>query len=68
MSRYRLRMPKPRIALAQDDDDDDIDTEEHRRFLAAMAEYPKCVCGQSLWAPQSIARGFCEGCRKGSIQ
>jgi hypothetical protein len=40
-----------------------LESEQHRRYLAAMAAYPKCSCGQGLWAPQSIARGFCEGCR-----
>ena len=23
-----------------------------------------CLCGQPLWAPQSIERGFCERCRR----
>lgn len=33
------------------------------RYRQAMAAYPKCACGQSLWAPQSQERGYCEACR-----
>lgn len=24
-----------------------------------------CSCGQQLWAPESIRRGYCEACRLG---
>jgi hypothetical protein len=49
---------------ALDDEPDVTDTKERRRYLAVMAEYPKCACGQSLWAAASIERGVCEGCHK----
>ena len=60
-SKRNQRRPVPVVAFA--DDDDPHDTEEHRRYLALMAQYPNCACGQSPWAPVSIARGFCEACR-----
>ena len=36
---------------------------ERDAYRRAMAAYPVCSCGQSLWAPVSIERGFCERCR-----
>lgn len=32
-------------------------------YRAAMDRYPKCACGQGLWAPISQQRGYCEACR-----
>ena len=38
-------------------------TPDTERYRQAMAAYPVCDCGQSLWAPASIERGYCEACR-----
>ncbi len=52
-----------KITYAEDEPEDVASRERTRCYLAAMAEYPKCACGQPLWAPQSIACGRCERCR-----
>ncbi len=49
---------------AEDEPDDTADSAESLAYKAAMNAYPKCACGQRLWAPQSQASGVCEGCRR----
>ena len=34
----------------------------HPALVAAPAD-GFCACGQRLWAPQSIAAGYCDHCR-----
>jgi hypothetical protein len=58
----RRRPWTPTRLVPGDDEPVTADTERQRRYDAAMAGYPKCACGQSLWAPASQARGFCEAC------
>lgn len=31
--------------------------------LTTQPEPGRCACGQRLWAPTSVARGYCEHCR-----
>jgi hypothetical protein len=53
-----------KVIYADDDPGEDAASRErNRNYQAAMALQPKCACGQSIWAPQSVARGFCEACR-----
>ncbi len=46
----------------QSDEPGDQYPDAHR-YRAAMDRYPRCPCGQQLWAPESTARGYCEHCR-----
>jgi hypothetical protein len=36
------------------------DTTAYRK---QMDSYPKCACGQGLWAAVSRERGYCEACK-----
>ena len=43
--------------------DEPNDYPDIQRYRAAMDRYPRCACGQQLWAPESITRGYCEHCQ-----